>query len=361
MHGYSELYFHEFSLRGARSAVIGFNLCIGCGDTPSSSISLDTETSSPFYVYFQCSRSASPSAAAAPWKLLKSYPHSAASTRYPDQRLALPLECNEAAAVNLVFTARSFAANIHIDSFMVFADGELDVATTPRPALSVVDRLDAMSVGRGDGTSNAVSAASTADESMYSVNEQTVGPLTPDRDESSISELDDDAESDDAVHGVAGTVGSERIEENGMESDSDSALRSDWNLEAEAELSTTGSLLVEDAVSERVAEWARFEWSLRNWWMLYLSVFVMGIMIGSVAILLGLICLKCNGKIDVVRCSLCLSALSLDVHCPSIFNAFFCAQSVRGKWVAFSCVFVMGIVVGSALIAATIAFVFKLS
>jgi len=76
-----------------------------------------------------------------------------------------------------------------------------------------------------------------------------------------------------------------------------------------------------------------FESSLKYWWMLYLTVFVIGIMVGSVIILLGLLCLKCHDKIDV---------------------------SVREQWVAFGCVFAMVIVVGSVLIAATVAFIFEL-
>lgn len=75
--------------------------------------------------------------------------------------------------------------------------------------------------------------------------------------------------------------------------------------EEESSVRTTENGLVDllfdnGPATDKMAGWMQLEWSLRNWWMLYLSVFVIGIMIGSVAILLVLFCLKCNGKIDVV-------------------------------------------------------------
>jgi hypothetical protein len=299
MKGYSELYYNAFSLLQARSAVVGFNLCIGC--TRDSASKTETTSSSAFYVYFQC--------AAAPYKLLKSYPSSMATARYPDQRLTLPPECDNVDAVNLVFTARSFTANVLIDSFIVTVDS--DLATTRRPMRSVVERMDSSS----------------------SMSLNTAGPQS---------------NGEAAMYTVAGDVGTERIEGN----ESGSTLRTDRSdqsdridqdsvLEAEAELSSTmnGVLDIDldvggvHSVSEAATGWVELEWSLKNWWMLYVTVFVMGIMIGSVSILLGLICLKREDKLDV---------------------------SVRQKWTAFLCVFVMGILVGFALIAATIAFVLKL-
>jgi len=309
MNGYSELYFNKFSLVGARSAVIAFNLCIGSGQNVDDKVTADSPSPSSFYVYFQCSPSSSPSAAA-PWKLLKSYPSSTSMTRYSDQRLTLPPECDNVAAVNLVFTARSFTANVLLDSFEVTADSDSmtttqrPMTTIPRPIRSVVERLDP-------------SRNMDVDAAMYTMKSGNVANM---------------------VDAASSTEGRERIDRN----ERPSTLRSDHApiLEAEAPLTSTTNMMLDidfgldvDGVADGMAGWMRLEWSLRNWWMLYVTVFVMGIMIGSASILLGLICLKRDDKIDV---------------------------PVRKKWTAFLCVFIMGIVVGSVLIAATIAFVLKL-
>lgn len=288
-------------------------------------------------------------------------------TQYPSERLLLPTECDGAKSTNLVFTARSFTANIYIDSFSVTVDKVLSTAmsgptttstTTSAPAataMSLAERLNTLSAAH---VAKEVMVKGTSSVTLHGANRGDGGVPNPGT--LSLEQKDDGNTIDmDVYESMYITTGTKRMDsvdlDDGNEVDNDSVpssrieaesegmvesaeSESEGIAEEESSVRTTDNGLVDllfdnGPATDKMAGWMQLEWSLRNWWMLYLSVFVIGIMIGSVAILLVLFCLKCNGKIDV---------------------------SVREKWVAFTCVFAMGIVVGSALIAATIAFVFKL-
>merc|ERR1712129_242597 len=49
-----------------------------------------------------------------------------------------------------------------------------------------------------------------------------------------------------------------------------------------------------------VRMYAFWRWSVREWWMLYASVFIVGIVVGSLTILVTMLCLKKHGRIQVV-------------------------------------------------------------